>query len=110
MAGRETAQVVVPSFIGLPVHEARSLADDNRLLLTSEEPDGPPLGHLTWAGHWVVMGQRPPAGEVVVAWSWVVIDFMDLGGGESGDREPRVPEPPFGRLAWEQAAPGRRGS
>lgn len=104
MADEDNEQVVVPNLVGLPVHEARGLANDSNLVLTSGAPDGPPLASLTWSGYWVVTAQRPGPGEVVPTGSWVVIEFIDLGGGEAGDREPRFPYPPVDRLAHERSA------
>ena len=108
MAREASDLVVVPKFVGLPVLEARSLASSAHLVLTSGTPDGPPLGAaLTWPGRSVVTAQRPGAGASVPSGSWVVIDFINLGGGggESGDREPRAPTPSAGALAVELREP-----
>lgn len=103
--------VVVPQFVGLSVHEARQLALSAHVVLTSGRPDGPPLGALTWPGRWVVTAQRPKAREEVPSGSWVVIDFINLGGGGggAGDREPRAPAPPAGALAVELDEPQGNG-
>ncbi|MGH9089049.1 MAG: PASTA domain-containing protein [Acidimicrobiales bacterium] len=110
MSHPDPQTVVVPQLIGLPVGEARSLADAAELILTSGAPDGPPLGSLTLTGYWVVTEQRPPAGTAVEPASLVVIDFEDGGGGEAGDREPRTPRPPTRLLTAECNEPARGSS
>ena len=98
--------VIVPAFVGLSIQDARGLANAADVVLTGGRPDGPPLGALTWPGNWVVTGQDPSAGAVVDRGSWVVISFENRGGGDSGDREPRVPRPPDRRFEEELRNPG----
>lgn len=98
--------VVVPAFAGLSMQSARHLAHAADVVLTSGRLDGPPLGALTWPGTWVVTGQDPSPGALVERGSWVVISFESRGGGDDGDREPRVPPPPDGRLEARLRAPG----
>ncbi len=95
--------IPVPDLVGLEVRQAREVADALDLFVTGGNPDGPPLGALTWAGRWVVTGQRPPAGTLVARAAWIVVDFDQRGGGEAGDREPRVPEPPSGTMRTQRA-------
>lgn len=100
--------MVIPQFVGLTVTEASEVAHDGgHLVLTAADPDGPPLGALTWPGEWEITAQRPAAGTVVERGSAIVVAFVrrDGGGGEAGDREPRVPEPPAGFQAVELADP-----
>jgi hypothetical protein len=106
MARSASQSVVVPAFVGLSIESARGLANSADVVLTSGRPDGPPLGALTWPGNWVVTGQDPSAGAVVERGSWVVISFENRGGGDSGDREPRLPRPPERRLEEELRDPG----
>ncbi len=101
MARSAPQSVVVPDFVGLSIQSARGVANSADVVLTSGRPDGPPLGALTWPGNWVVTGQDPSAGAVVERGSWVVISFENRGGGDAGDREPRVPRPPERRLEEE---------
>lgn len=91
------ARVTVPLLVGLTVREARNVGHGSRVVVTSANLDGPPLGALTWPGTWIVTAQRPIAGSRVEPGSTVVIEFEERpGGGGPGDREPRapLPEPP----------------
>jgi Domain of unknown function (DUF1905) len=68
-----------------------SLFSERGLVVISADPDGPPLGGLTWPGIWIVTGQQPLAGMRLRRWDNVVIEFEELRGGEgAGDREPRL--------------------
>lgn len=98
--------VVVPTFVGLSVQSARGLATAADVVLTSGRLDGPPLGALTSPGNWVVTGQDPLPGALVERGSWVVISFESRGGGDDGDREPRLPPPPDRRLEEHLRLPG----
>jgi hypothetical protein len=93
----------VPDLIGLEVARARAVADSLDLFITSANPDGPPIGALTWPGRWVVTAQNPPAGARAPRGSWVVVDFDERGGGSAGDREPRLPTPPSGTILAERS-------
>ena len=96
-------RVVVPQFIGLPILHARGLANVAEVILTSGEPDGPPLGSRTWPGRWVVTEQDPEAGGEIARHGYVRVRCERRDdGGESGDREPRAPTPPEGQLALER--------
>ena len=76
------------------------------LLVISADPDGPPLGGLTWPGIWIVTGQHRLARIRLCRWDNVVIEFEELRGGEgAGDREPRIPLPDTGALASELEPP-----
>lgn len=94
------ARVTVPLLVGLTVREARKAGHDSRVVVTSADLDGPPLGALTWPGTWIVTAQRPIAGSHVEPGSTVIIEFEERpGGGGPGDCEPRAPfpEPPMMR-------------
>jgi hypothetical protein len=54
--------------------------------------DGPPLGALTWPGRFVVTGQDPPPGAVLLRWDSVVVQVRP-DDGRAGDRVPRKPPP-----------------
>lgn len=105
MTHADRGTVVVPQFVGLHIRDARGLANAVDVVLTSGDPDGPPLGSLTWPGQWFVTGQQPSSGTVVASGSWVVITFEERGGGGAGDREPRTPRPPTPHLAAERDHP-----
>lgn len=96
-------RVAVPALVGVEVGQARILADSVDLFLTSGDPDGPPIGALTWPGRWIVTRQQPSPGTMVPRASWVVVGFEQRGGGEAGDREPRWPIPPEGRILAERS-------
>jgi hypothetical protein len=86
-------EVTVPDVVGLLVTQARSVAHQAGLALAAGDPDGPPLGALTWPGVWVVTAQTPAPGSRMRRWGSMVIDFRELPGGTAGDREPRRPPP-----------------
>ncbi len=99
--------VIVPAVVGLEMRAARKLAGEAGVTLGTADPDGPPLGALTWPGTFMVTDQRPSPGAVVHRWGTVVVDFApwpdedgngDGGGDEggAGDREPRRPGPSHG--------------
>jgi hypothetical protein len=82
-------EVTVPHLVGLTVATARKVAWDAGVVIAAEDPDGPPLGALTWPGVWIVTGQRPPAGAVLRRQGSVVVDFEQTSaGGEGGYQEP----------------------
>src|SRR4051794_29133917 len=74
--GPSSAEAVkVPNLVGLTVPRARKLAWDAGVVLAAEDPDGPPLGALTWPGIWVVTAQHPVAGTVLRRRGSVVVGF-----------------------------------
>ena len=104
MAG-PSVEVAVPDLVGLEVRQARGVADSFDLFITSGNPDGPPISALTWPGRWVVTAQRPSPRTVVPRASWILVVFEERGGGQAGDREPRVPDPPEGTIRLERSLP-----
>lgn len=96
-----SAEVTVPDVVGLIVTHARAVASKAGLALATDDPDGPPVGALTWPGVWLVTAQRPAAGTRMRRWGSLVIDFRELPGGTAGDREPRRPPPHPDELAAE---------
>jgi hypothetical protein len=103
-------QVEVPDLAGMTVADARQKGHEARLVVISADPDGPPLGGLTWPGIWIVTAQHPVAGTRLNRWENVVIEFEELRGGDgAGDREPRIPLPDLGALAAEAEPPAERG-
>ena len=107
----DTRQVAVPVLSGMTVADARRKGHDAGLVVVSADPDGPPLGGLTWPGVWIVTGQHPAPGTWLDRWDNVVIEFEELRGGEGvGDCEPRVPHRDPGGLRTEaepQPEPGK---
>jgi hypothetical protein len=96
-------EVKVPNLVGLTVPAARKLAWDAGVVIAAENPDGPPLGALTWPGVWMVTAQHPMAGAVLRRRGSVVVDFEQRSPGkDAGDREPRLPLPPSNVLGGER--------
>jgi hypothetical protein len=95
-------EVAVPDVVGLTVPAARQVALKAGVVI-AEDPDGPPLGALTWPGVWVVTAQRPAPGSVLRRLGSVVVEFRERSGGDAaGDREPRRPLPPLDVLGAQQ--------
>jgi len=90
---RNLVEVTVPDVVGLLVSQARTVATEAGLALATSDPDGPPVGEVTWPGVWVVTAQAPAPGSRLRRWGSMVIDFKELPGGTAGDREPRRPPP-----------------
>jgi PASTA domain len=102
----DAGPVAVPDLVGMTVSDARQSGHHAGVVVISANPDGPPLGGLTWAGTWIVTAQRPAPGTHLPRWGNVVIEFEELPGGEgAGDREPRIPLPDPGVLAAELEPP-----
>ncbi len=98
--------VEVPDLIAMTVADARQAGHEARLVVISANPDGPPLGGLTWPGMWVVTAQHPMPGTRLHRWDNVVIEFEEVRGDEgAGDREPRIPLPDPGALAVDREPP-----
>jgi hypothetical protein len=87
-------RVVVPDVVALEVRRAARVAQAAGVALAQPDPDGPPLGALTWPGEYVVTAQSPATGSVVRRWDSVVVRFAAADDGRAGDREPRRPFPP----------------
>jgi hypothetical protein len=82
-------EVKVPHLVGLTVTTARKVAWDAGVVIAAQDPDGPPLGAVTWRGVWVVTAQRPAAGAVLRRQGSVVFDFeQTTSGDEAGNQEP----------------------
>jgi hypothetical protein len=83
----DTGHVEVPDLVGMIVADARRKGHEAGLVVVSADPDGPPLGGLTWLGTWIVTAQHPAPGVRLKRWDNVVIEFEELRGGEgAGDR------------------------
>jgi hypothetical protein len=107
----DAGQVVVPNLVGMVVHEARQKGHEAGLVVVSADPDGTPLGGLTWPGTWIVTAQHPAPGARLSRWDNLVIEFEERRGGEgAGDREPRTPLPDLGTLAAELPRPADPGA
>ena len=74
----DVGQVVVPDLVGLAVPEARRKGHEAGLVVVSADPDGTPLGGLTWPGIWTVTAQHPAPGARLGRWDTVVIEFEEL--------------------------------
>lgn len=79
-----TELVIVPDFVGQPVHIARDIASKAGLSLASADPDGPGLGTRTWPGLFWVTGQLPAAGASIERGTQVQIEFVEDGQPRSG--------------------------
>lgn len=95
----------VPDLVGLTVSEAHATARSCGFSITTGDPDDVPItfylahGEL---GHWVVVGQSPLPTAFAPLHSDITVTIEGRGGGgESGDREPRVPRPPRGIIRFE---------
>src|ERR1039457_819530 len=98
----DAGQVEVPDLVGMTVVDARHAGHEAGLVVISADPDGTPLGGLTWPGIWIVPAQHPVWATVLHRWDNVVIEFEELRGGMgAGDREPRITLPDPGALAIE---------
>lgn len=101
-----TARDFVPDLVGMTVPDAYSKARSLGFALATADPDGVPITFDTahgQVGQWVVMGQSPMPGVLAPLRSQIVVVIEERGGGQSGDREPRVPGPPGGIVRFERA-------
>lgn len=104
----DAGPVAVPDLVGMTVPDARQSGHHAGVVVISANPDGPPLGGLTWPGTWIVTAQHPAPGARLPRWGNVVIEFGELRRGEgAGDREPRVPLPDPGVMAAEMEPPAQ---
>lgn len=94
-ADRRRADVVtVPYVVGMTVDDARRLASAAGVVLATPDPDGPPLGALTWPGIWTITHQHPAAGARLYRWDSVAVLYRaETDGGPAGVCEPRRPRP-----------------
>lgn len=76
--------VVVPDFVGQPVHIARDVASKAGLSLASGDPDGPGIGSRTWPGLFWVTEQDPSAGSTIERGSQVRVEFVEDGQAGGG--------------------------
>lgn len=76
-------RTVVPDFVGTPVHIAIENAAEQRILLTSDDLDGPSLHARTWPGLYWVTTQDIPPGTVLGRWSRVVVTYAAEGDTRS---------------------------
>jgi beta-lactam-binding protein with PASTA domain len=83
-------QVVTPDVVGMVVDDARRVAQAAGVVLAQPDPDGPPLGALTWQLPVCVTSQNPTPGTVLNRWESVVVTW---NSDEAGVREPRRPTP-----------------
>lgn len=103
---RRTEEVEVPDVVGMRLSEARQIAHEAGVVLAQPDPDGPPLGALTWPGEYVVTSQDPLPGAQLRRWDPVVVTWSALDRGDpAGVREPRHPNPPPSPTNVEQPLP-----
>jgi len=103
---RRTDAVQVPDVVGMLLSEARQVAYRAGVVLAQPDPDGPPLGALTWPGEYVVTSQDPPPGTALWRWDPVVVTWSALERGDpAGVREPRRPKPPINPVNVQQPLP-----
>ncbi|MFD9575824.1 PASTA domain-containing protein [Streptomyces sp. NPDC059982] len=77
--GPSTAdEVTVPDVVGLIVTEARKVAWEAGVVIAASDPDGPPVGALTWPGVWVVTAQSPAPGSRMRRLGSLVIEFREV--------------------------------
>ena len=92
MPERAAARVTVHDVVGLPFPDGRDLAHEAGLVLAGHDPDGPPIGALTWPGPWWITTQSPAPGTVLWQWDSVRVEVSAQGDAPSG----AVPAPPRG--------------
>ncbi|MBN6040573.1 PASTA domain-containing protein [Amycolatopsis sp. 195334CR] len=72
---RHADVVTVPDVVGMTVRDGRRVATEAGVALAQPDPDGPPLGALTWPGVWVITAQDPPPGSQLYRWDSVRVWF-----------------------------------
>lgn len=96
------ARDLVPGLVGLTVPDAFTKARSSGFFLATADDDGKPITYDAAHGEyerWLVMGQSPMPGVLAPLHSQIVVAIEERGGGgQSGDREPRVPGPPGGHI------------
>ncbi|WP_439902445.1 PASTA domain-containing protein [Microbacterium azadirachtae] len=103
----ESPSVVVPDFVGQPVHIAREIAIEAGVDLVSDDPDGPGLGTRTWPGLFWVTSQDPAAGSFVEPRTQVRITFVKDGEARSKvAAQPSGPPPSLKSHAQPEAHEG----
>lgn len=97
---------LVPDLVGMSLQDAHTTARFSGFALSTSDPDGVPIGYYLAhgeLGHWTVVGQSPLPGVLAPLHSSIVVAIDERGGGEAGDREPRIPHPPKGVVGLERA-------
>lgn len=89
---RHAEAVKVPNVVGMHIADANRVAGAAGLKLAQPDPDGPPLGALTWPDDYWVTAQTPAPGATVWRYDSLVVWWSDDHG--SGVREPRRSPPP----------------
>ena len=92
---RRRSSVTVPDVTGMSLDDARGALIAVGLIAVGSDPDGPPLAAFGWPDG-VVVDQSPESGAKVPPGSRVMLR-LGRGGGSSGVREPRRPNPSWGR-------------
>ncbi|MEU3721512.1 PASTA domain-containing protein [Streptomyces sp. NPDC031705] len=87
--GPDTAdEVSVPDLVGLIVTDARKVAWEAGLVIAAADPDGPPVGALTWPGVWRVTAQSPAPGSRMRRMGSLVIEFCKVPGTDDWESPP----------------------
>jgi hypothetical protein len=89
----------VPDVLGLSYADARDIVRRAGLEPANADPDAAPVAPVDW-GSYRIVRQYPDPGTRLRAGSPVRL-WAERGGGESGVREPRRPNPPSRELAGE---------
>ncbi|MFJ4167321.1 PASTA domain-containing protein [Microbacterium sp. NPDC089698] len=82
----ERRRVLVPDFVGEPVHVAIEAAAELGLVLVGADPDGPSLHALTWPGLFWVTAQWTQPGITVEWGSEVEVEVIEDGESRSDAR------------------------
>jgi len=85
---------VVPDFVGTPVHIAIEKAAAQRILLTSDDLDGPSLHARTWPGLYWVTAQDVAPGTVIEGGARVVVTYVVEGGTRTDVQAVPIDPPP----------------
>jgi hypothetical protein len=102
---RHADVVAVPDVVGITIWDARRVASEAGVALAQPDPDGPPLGALTWPGVWLITEQQPLPGSRVYRWDSVRVRFRSVDDdGMAGAREPLRPLPDPDVLTAERAS------
>ncbi len=101
--------VVAPDVVGLSLADGCRVAGEAGVTLAQPDPDGPPLGALTWPGEYVITGQGLQPGTSMKLWDSLVVSWRKVGpttpDDPAGVREPRHPLRPNGSLTAEAPLP-----
>lgn len=81
--------MTVPDVVGLPFHIGTDVAAEAGVTLANPDPDGPPIGLLTWPGLDYIVRQETAPGALLYEWDLVGVEVVKHG--DVLDREPATP-------------------